>query len=80
MDNTRNFPKNSEFEALVTFTESGGGGGGRRGGEVAPDQGAVTVRMHQAFVQLPDSGYTPRKYDIRSGFIPFSYYDFFQIR
>ena len=74
IDNTRNFPKNSEFEAMVTFTESGGGS--RRGAEVAPDPGAVTVRMHQAFVQLPDSGYTPRKYDIRSGFIPFSYYDF----
>jgi hypothetical protein len=76
IDNTKNFPKNSEFEALVTFTGSGGGGGFRRGGEVAPDPGAVTVRMHQAFVQLPDGGYTPRKYDIRSGFIPFSYYDF----
>jgi hypothetical protein len=74
IDNTKNFPKNSEFEALVTFT--GSGGGGRRGGDVAPDPGAVTVRMHQAFVQLPDGGYTPRKYDIRSGFIPFSYYDF----
>ncbi|HTR31734.1 MAG TPA: zinc-dependent metalloprotease [Puia sp.] len=75
MDNTRNFPKNTEFEALVTFTESGGSGGGRRYG-VAPDPGAVTVRMHQAFVELPDSGYRPRRYDIRSGFMPFSYYDF----
>ncbi len=77
MDNTKNFPKNTEFEALVTFTENGGGGGGggRRAG-VAPDPSAVTVRMHQAFVELPDSGYRPRKYDARSGFIPFSYYDF----
>jgi hypothetical protein len=81
MDNTKNFPKNTEFEALVTFAESGGGagggagGGGRRAG-VAPDPTAVTVRMHQAFVELPDSGYRPRKYDARSGFIPFSYYDF----
>ncbi|HET6253407.1 MAG TPA: zinc-dependent metalloprotease [Puia sp.] len=75
IDNTRNFPKNTEFEALVTFTENGGGAGGRRGG-VAPDPSAVTVRIHQAFVQLPDSGYRPRMFDIRSGFIPFSYYDF----
>jgi hypothetical protein len=78
MDNTKNFPKNTEFEALVTFTENGGGGGGgggRRAG-VAPDASAVTVRMHQAFVQLPDSGYKPRKYDPRSGFIDFAYYDF----
>ena len=81
MDNTKNFPKNTEFEALVTFTENGGGGGGGAGGGgrragVAPDASAVTVRMHQAFVELPDSGYRPRKYDTRSGFIPFSYYDF----
>ncbi len=77
IDNTKNFPKNTEFEALVTFTGSGGGGGGfgRRAG-VAPDESAVTVRIHQAFVELPDSGYRPRKYDPRSGFIPFSYYDF----
>ncbi|HEV3414172.1 MAG TPA: zinc-dependent metalloprotease [Puia sp.] len=73
IDNTKNFPKNTEFEALVTFT--GNGGGGRRGG-VAPDASAVTVRIHQAFVELPDSGYRPRRFDTRSGFIPFSYYDF----
>ncbi len=79
MDNTRNFPKNTEFEALVTFTSGGGGGGGFGGGRrsgVAPDASAVTVRIHQAFVQLPDSGYRPRKYDPRSGFIDFGYYDF----
>jgi len=73
MDNTKNFPKNTEFEAMVTFTDNGGGG---RRGSVAPDPTAVTVRVHQAFVELPDSGYRPRKYDARSGFIPFSYYDF----
>jgi hypothetical protein len=80
MDNTRNFPKNTEFEAMVTFagTAGGGGGGGfgRRGGGAAPDPASVTVRMHQSFVQLPDSGFTPRKFDPRSGFNSFSYLDF----
>jgi Met-zincin/Domain of unknown function (DUF5117) len=80
MDNTRNFPKNTEFEAMVTFagTAGGGGGGGfgRRGGGVAPDPTSVTVRMHQSFVQLPDSGFAPRKFDPRSGFNSFSYLDF----
>jgi hypothetical protein len=77
MDNTKNFPRNTEFEALVTFGgASGGGGGFRRGGAVAPDPSSVTVRIHQAFVQLPDSGFTPRKFDPRSGFNTFSYYDF----
>ena len=77
MDNTKNFPRNTEFEALVTFAGGGGGGGGfRRGASVAPDPSSVTVRIHQAFVQLPDSGYTARKFDPRSGFFPFTYYDF----
>ena len=77
VNNTKNFPKNTEFEALVTFAGSGGtGGGGRRGGGVAPDPTSVTVRMHQSFVQLPDNGYTPRKFDPRSGFNTFSYLDF----
>lgn len=74
LDNTKDFPKNTEFEALITFTETGSGGGRRFG--LAPDPSAVTVRMHQAFVELPDSGYRPRRFDARSGFIPFSYYDF----
>lgn len=77
MDNTKNFPKNTEFEALITFTGSGGGrGGGRGGGGVAADPGAVTLQMHQSFVELPDNNFATRKFDPRSGFNQFSYYDF----
>ncbi len=76
MDNTRNFPKNTEFEALITFTGNGGGRGGGRGGGVAADPTAVTLQMHQSFVQLPDNNYKSRKFDPRSGFNQFSYYDF----
>ncbi len=77
IDNTKNFPKNSEFEALITFTGNGGTVGGfGRGAGTAPDPSAVTVRMHQAFVELPDNNYKPRKFDPRSGFNQFSYYDF----
>jgi len=76
IDNTKNFPKNTEFEALITFAGNPPGGGGRRGAGVAPDPTAVTLRMHQSFVQLPDSGYTPRKFDPRSGFNDFAYLDF----
>jgi hypothetical protein len=75
MGNTKNFPKNTEFEALITFTGNGSERG-RRSASVAPDPTAVTLRMHQSFVQLPDSGYTPRKFDPRSGFNDFSYQDF----
>ena len=47
--NTKNFPKNSEFEAMITFTggPSAGGRGGGGGSSIAPDPNAVTVTMHQ---------------------------------
>ncbi|MDB5118552.1 MAG: hypothetical protein JWQ79_4044 [Mucilaginibacter sp.] len=78
MENTKDFPKNSEFEAMVTFAGGSGGGGGRggRGGGVAPDPSSVTVNIHQALVELPDNNYKPRKFDPRSGYNSFQYTDF----
>ncbi|MFC6225296.1 zinc-dependent metalloprotease [Hymenobacter artigasi] len=77
LENTRNFPKNTEFEAMVTLTTSGNTGGSEDGGAgLAPDPGAVTVQLHQAFVELPDNGFRRRPFDPRSGFFPFSYLDF----
>ncbi len=70
---TFNFPRNSEFETTLTFTGSGAGAWLR---SVAPTPGAITVRQHHSFVQLPDDGYTPRKFDPRSGFFPVSYQDY----
>ena len=78
-DNTRNFPRNTEFEAIITFVGgSSATGGGFGGGEpgLAPDPNAVTVRMHQSFVALPDAGYQPRRFDPRSGLNQFAYQDF----
>ena len=57
-------------------TPGGGGGGGGFGGglfsgsvaSVTPSTEAVTLRQHAAFVQLPDSNYTPRLADPRAGF------------
>jgi len=77
LENTKNFPKNTEFEALITFTGGSpntgffGGGGG-----LAPDPSAVSVKMHQSFVELPDDKYKTRKFDARSAFGMFSYMDF----
>jgi hypothetical protein len=68
-----NFPKNSEFEAILTFTGTDPGTHLR---SVTPTPEAVTVRQHHSFVQLPDDGYTPRKFDPRSGFFPISYQDY----
>ena len=71
---TKSFPKNTEFEAALTFT-------GKPEGEwvrsVTPDPAAVTVREHQSFVELPDAaGYQPRVFDPRSGYYPVKYADY----
>ena len=70
---TFNFPENSEFETILTFTGSGAGGNLR---SVTPSADAVTVRLHHSFVQLPDDGYQPRELDPRSGFFGISYQDY----
>lgn len=74
--NTRNFPKNTEFEALVTFVAGAGVSGNNEGPDLAPDPGAITMQLHQAFVELPDNQFRPRQFDPRSGFFQFSYLDF----
>ncbi|HBX66594.1 MAG TPA: hypothetical protein DEG32_10720, partial [Balneolaceae bacterium] len=53
-EGTMNFPKNTEFEATLTFGGSGAGGYLR---SVAPSSDAITVRQHHSFVELPDDGY-----------------------
>lgn len=68
-----NFPGNSEFEATLTFTGSGAGAWLR---SVAPTPGAVTVRQHHSFVELPDDDYRPRKFDPRSGFFTIGFQDY----
>jgi hypothetical protein len=73
MPRTKNFPKNTEMEVTLTYTTDGstqGAGGGVAEGSLAavtPNDQAVTVRQHHSFVELPDSGFEPRKYDPRSG-------------
>jgi len=75
MQRTKNFPKNSEFEATITFT--GGSDAGRLVRSVTPSTEAITVRVHHSLVQLPDTaGFRPRKYDVRSGYFGISYYNF----
>ena len=73
MDATFNFPKNTEFEALLTFKGSSPGAWLR---SVAPTPEAVTVRTHHSFIELPDDNYTPRVFDPRSGYFNISYQDY----
>ncbi|MDF1696845.1 MAG: zinc-dependent metalloprotease [Saprospiraceae bacterium] len=67
------FPKNIEFEAILTFV---GDGNGKYIRSVAPSNNAVTVSQHQSFIALPDSGYQPRVFHPYSGFNNISYYDY----
>ncbi|MCC9138033.1 zinc-dependent metalloprotease [Pontibacter silvestris] len=71
---TKNFAKNTEFEATLTFT--GGDDAGRFVYEVAPDVQALTLRQHHSFIELPDNNYTPRVLDPRAGFFGITYFDF----
>ncbi|MBK8491274.1 MAG: zinc-dependent metalloprotease [Saprospirales bacterium] len=75
MEGTKNFPQNSEFEAIVTFL---GDPEGDFIKSVAPSPDAVTVRMHHSFIQLPDDNYQPRAFDPRSGFFEIQYLDYAQ--
>ena len=59
---TKAFPRNTELDAILTFTGSGDNagqtGGGLPGGrvtDVAPTATAVTVQQHHSFVRLPDA-------------------------
>ena len=70
---TRNFPKNTEVEATLTFT---GDGAGRFVRDVTPAPEALTVREHHSFVELPDPGYQPRPFDPRAGYFETDYYDY----
>lgn len=70
LSKTKNFPANSEFDVMLTFT-----GSGFRGRE-APSSEAITVNLHHSLVQLPDDDYEPRKYDPRSSYMSMSYNDY----
>jgi hypothetical protein len=72
---TKNFPQNTELEATITLVNSDGETGNYVQA-VTPSPEAITLRMHHSFVQLPDSGYTPRVFDPRSSFIDISYFDY----
>lgn len=73
LSDTKNFPKNTEFEALLTFTSDNPGSDVR---EVAPDAGYVSLRQHHSFIELPDDEYEPRDYDPRSNFSSFIFTDY----
>ena len=71
--NTKAFPENVEFEALLTFSGEAKGSMIR---SVVPDPDNVSVVQHHSFIKLPDNNYKPRKFDPRSGAISISFMDY----
>jgi len=72
-ENIKAFPKNVEFEALLTFV---GQATGKNIKSIAPDASSISVIQHHSFVELPDNNYKPRVFDPRSGSSPMSYMDY----
>ena len=73
LERTKAFPKNVEFEALLTFE---GEPKGKQLKTVTPTSSLVSVIQHHSFIELPDSNYKPREFDVRSGAISISYMDY----
>lgn len=75
LDNTRDFPLNTEVESMLTFATD-------KPAEkslvatVAPDAYSVTLREHFSFIQLPEDGYQPRAFDPRAGYFDVGYRDY----
>lgn len=73
LERTKAFPKNIEFDVLLTFK---GEATGRNLRSVTPTSSLVTVNQHHSFVELPDNNFKPRVFDVRSGAISMSYMDY----
>jgi len=73
MPETKNFPLNTEFEALLTYV-------GDKPGDyvkgVAVEPKILTMRQHHSLIKLPEPGYKSRKWDPRSMFGAVSYQDY----
>jgi hypothetical protein len=73
LERTKAFPKNNEFEALLTFS---GNAKSSQIRSVSPNPNLVSVIQHKSFIALPDASYKKRAYDTRSGALFISYMDY----
>src|SRR5581483_6534830 len=72
LDHSRNFPLNTEIEALLTFATDS------ENKLNEPDPHALSLREHHSFVALPSQGYESREWDPRVGFFGVDFQDFSQ--
>ena len=73
LERTKAFPKNIEFDVMLTFTGNPKGSLVR---SVTPTPSNLTVNQHHSFIQLPDNNYMKRGFDPRSGSNLFIVYDY----
>ena len=73
LERTKAFPKNVEFDVMLTFKGSPKSFNIR---SVTPTASLITVNQHHSFIELPDGSYKPRKFDPRSGSNAMSYLDY----
>lgn len=73
MERTKAFPKNVEFESMITLV---GEPTGRRLRSVAPDAQSLSLIQHFSFVELPDNDFKPRAFDPRCGSFSMDYMDY----
>lgn len=69
----KTFPKNTEFEAVITLSGTNAGSYLR---SVVPTPENVTMHQHHSFVKLPDAGFKARELDPRIGYFGTEYYDY----
>ncbi len=74
LDRTKGFPKNTEIEAMLTFTTDEDPGPLVR--QTTPSPASVTLREHHSFVELPDANYQPRRLDPRAPSFGIEFYDY----
>jgi hypothetical protein len=75
LDDTKAFPKNTEVEAELTFTTDAPPRG-EFVNNVTPDPHAMTIRERTSFIELPPAGFTPRRFNPRSGYFETRYRDY----
>ena len=75
LDNTKNFPLNTEIESLLTFATDKLPKKSLVS-SVAPDPYSVSLRERCSFIQLPGPGYQPRAFDPRAGYFDIEYRDY----
>ncbi len=76
LPNSKSFPKNTEFETIITLT---GENAGQYLRDVVPTPAFVTMHQHHSFVELPDltkNDFKPRTFDPRIGYGGIEYFDY----